>query len=177
MSSAKRVGELHALSVSQECLQWSPDGTGVTLWPNPSFLPKTFSATYANQTLSLGAFEPPRQGEELGQGDIRLCPVRSDSLFVCHTGQAQGQALSKQRLSKWIVEAISYVYSNSGLPIPPCVRGHSTRSVAASWAVQRGVPLFDICRAASWASTCTFARLYRVNVATNLVATATLSGH
>ena len=40
ITSAKRVGELHALSVSQMCLRWYPDGSGVTLLPNPSFLPK-----------------------------------------------------------------------------------------------------------------------------------------
>lgn len=30
MAWAKRAGELHALSVSQERLRWSPNGTGVT---------------------------------------------------------------------------------------------------------------------------------------------------
>ncbi len=40
LASTKWVGELHALSVSQSCMRWKPEGTGVTLWPNPAFLPK-----------------------------------------------------------------------------------------------------------------------------------------
>ncbi len=32
MTSAKGVGELHALSVNKLCLRWNPDGSGVTLW-------------------------------------------------------------------------------------------------------------------------------------------------
>ncbi|KAK0133447.1 hypothetical protein N1851_031042 [Merluccius polli] len=56
---------------------------------------KTFSATYANQPLSLGAFEPPRKGEELGQGDIRLCPVRVLKAYIEMTaGFQQSDSLS-----------------------------------------------------------------------------------
>ncbi|CAJ1053305.1 LOW QUALITY PROTEIN: uncharacterized protein LOC114463422 [Xyrichtys novacula] len=40
ITSAKRVGELHALSVSESCLRWNPDQSGITLWPNMDFLPK-----------------------------------------------------------------------------------------------------------------------------------------
>ncbi|KAK0135107.1 hypothetical protein N1851_029077 [Merluccius polli] len=40
ITSARRVGELHALSVSESCLRWNSDGSGVTLWPNAAFLPK-----------------------------------------------------------------------------------------------------------------------------------------
>ena len=34
--SAKRLGELHALSVSGDCLRWKADDTGMSLWPNPA---------------------------------------------------------------------------------------------------------------------------------------------
>ncbi|TKS80442.1 hypothetical protein D9C73_013325 [Collichthys lucidus] len=44
------------------------------------------------------------------------------------------------------------------------------------WAALKGVPLNDICAAAAWASSCTFARFYRVNVAIpHPVAAAVLS--
>ena len=45
ITSAKRVGELHALSVSDTCLRWNSDGSGVTLWPNVAFLPKVLPRT------------------------------------------------------------------------------------------------------------------------------------
>ncbi|KAK0155755.1 hypothetical protein N1851_001748 [Merluccius polli] len=35
IASAKQVGELHDLSVSQACMSWNADGSGVALWPNP----------------------------------------------------------------------------------------------------------------------------------------------
>lgn len=186
VTSTKRVGELHALSVSRDCLQWHPDDSGVTLWPNPSFLPKTLSSTFINQPFSLAAFEADR-----GRGSEPLCPVRalrvyvsrtegfrlSDALFLCHTGPRRGLALSKQRLSKWIVEAILHAYRHSGSPIPEAIRAHSTRGVAASWASLKGVPLADICSAASWVSNCTFTRFYRINVVPyNPVARAVVPG-
>ena len=42
--SAKRVGELHALSVNRACMSWKPEDAGVRLWPNPFFLAKVLSA-------------------------------------------------------------------------------------------------------------------------------------
>ncbi|KAK0152737.1 hypothetical protein N1851_005729 [Merluccius polli] len=178
IASARRVSELHALSVHGECLIWHPGDTGVTLRPNPSFLSKTFSTAFVNQPLTLAAFSPSSQEMGPGQDGAPLCPVRalrrylqltagirrSDSLFVCHTGPRRGHALSKQRLSRWIVGAIELSYSSGGVPVPPHVRSHSTRGVAASWAALRGVPLSDICAAASWSSPCTFARFYSFNV-------------
>ena len=109
---ARRVGELHASSVGKDCLQWHPEGSGVTLWPNPSFLPKTLSSTFTNQPLSLAAFESALE-EGQGLSAELLCPVRTlrtyitrtTVLFVCHTGPRRGQALSRQRLSKWIAES------------------------------------------------------------------------
>ena len=167
MASAKRGGELH-----------------------PSFLPKTLVSDPANQVIRLAAFDPSRlQGGAASASAQLLCPVRalrcyiratagfrrSDSLFVCYGGQRKGQALSKQRLSKWIVLVIEEAYRSRGLSLPVSVRGHSTRSVSTSWAALRGVPLSEICAAATWAAPCTFARYYSVNVAaTNAVASAVL---
>ena len=176
ITSAKRVGELHALSVSDTCLRWNSDGSGVTLWPNVAFLPKTLPRNHLNQPIQLARFDPP-SGEG---GSELLCPVRalrayisatagirqSEQLFVCHGGPNRGRALTKQRLSHWIVETITHAYGASGRPPPSRVRCHSTRSVSTSWAALRGVPLGTICAAASWASPSTFSRFYRVNVAT-----------
>lgn len=185
ITSARRVGELYTLSVGGDCLQWHPGGSGVTLWPNPSFLPKTLSSTFTNEPLILAAFESAQEeGQGLSAG--LLCPVRalkiyitrlaasrqSDALFVCHSGPRRGHALSRQRLSRWIAETIQHAYMQSGAPAPPHVRAHSTRSMATSWASLKGA---DICRAASWASGCTFTRFYRMNVVSqNPVATAVL---
>lgn len=178
ITSAKRVSELHALSVSNTCMRWNPDGSGVTLWPNVAFLPKVLSTSHLNQPIRLAQFNPP-PGERTDRLE-RLCPVRalrayvgattsirrSEQLFICHGDRNRGQALSKQRLSHWIVDVISHAYEASNRPMPPGIRCHSTRSVSTSRAALRGVPLEDICAAASWAAPGTFARYYRINVAT-----------
>lgn len=175
--SAKRVSELHALSVSESCLRWNADGSGVTLWPNMAFLPKVWSRAHLDHPIQLAQYAPP-PGEGGDQPEF-LCPVRalrayvaatasirrSDQLFLCYGGPRRGCAVSKQRLSHWLVDVISHAYEASGHLLPSGVRGHSTRSIATSWAAWRGVPLGDICAAASWASPDTFARFYMVNVA------------
>jgi hypothetical protein len=84
----------------------------------------------------------------------RTWSVRTtDQLFVCY---------GEQMLSHWIVDMITTAYRLAGMPVLGSVVAHSTRDVAASWALLRGVPLADICAAASWASYCNFNRYYRV---------------
>ncbi len=63
---------------------------------------------------------------------------QSDQLFVCYGGCARGRAVSKQRLSHWIVDAITAAYTSQGLECPLHIRGHSTRAIASSWAWSRG---------------------------------------
>ena len=43
LCSTKRVSELHAVSVSTECMMWKPEDAAVSLWPNPFFLPKVLN--------------------------------------------------------------------------------------------------------------------------------------
>ena len=175
--SAKRVSELHALSVSPRCIRWNPDGSGVTLWPNTAFVPKVLSPFHRSQPLRLARFQP-QSGTTENESEL-LCPVRaleayiaatanlrrSDQLFLCYGGPRLGCPLSKQRLSHWIVSVICHAYAAGHCSLPVGVRAHSTRSVTASWAALRGVPLEAICAAASWASPTTFTRFYSVNVA------------
>ncbi len=96
-----------------------------------------------------------------------LCPVRalhtyqdhtqsfrySEQLFICFGGQQKGNAVSRQRISHWIVEAILTAYQARGLPCPLGVRAHSTRGMAASAALVKGVSLANI-----------FARFYNLQI-------------
>ncbi len=88
----------------------------------------------------------------------------SDQLFVCHGGRQKGNAVSKQRMAHWIVDAITLVYQAQGVPCTFRLRDHSTRSVASSWALARGASLTDICRAAGWVTPNIFARFYSLRV-------------
>ncbi|KAL0160962.1 hypothetical protein M9458_044687, partial [Cirrhinus mrigala] len=141
LASIKRVGDLQAFSVDEACLEFGPL-------------------------------------EEADPASALLCPVRAlriyvdrtrhfrrtEQLFVCFGGQQKGNAVSKQRLAHWVVDAISLSYQNQGEPCLLGVRAHSTRSVASSYALAHGASLADICRAAGWATPNTFARFYILRV-------------
>ena len=177
--SAKRVSELHALSVSDQCLRWKADYTGVSLWPNPSFLPKVVNPQTLNQVIEISSLSESAHRVD-SPTLVSLCPVRALrtyvartqslrrshlQLFVCYGGNKSGEPVSKQRLSHWVVDTISHAYDSQNLPVPGHLVAHSTRSTATSWAALRGVPVADICAAASWSTPCTFTQFYRVNVA------------
>ncbi len=97
---------------------------------------------------------PPFQNVDQVRHNL-LCPVRAldayvhraaqwcknEQLFVCFGPHNKGSPASKQRISKWMVEAISLAYESAGQPSPMAVRSHSTRSMAASKALISGVAL------------------------------------
>ena len=75
--SAKRIGELHALSVHQECCKLLPGNAGVILRPNPAFLPKVLSDANLNQTIELSPWPPSQEDEGTGHQASAICPVRA----------------------------------------------------------------------------------------------------
>ncbi len=174
LASIKRVGDLHAFSVDEACLEFGPAYSHVILRPRPGYVPKVPTTPFRDQVVNLQALPL----EEADPALALLCPVRalrayvdrtrcfrtSDQLFVCYGGRLKGKALSKQRLSHWIVDAIALAYQQQGRPCPLGVTAHSTRSVASSWALAHGASLADICRAAGWATPNTFARFYNLRV-------------
>ncbi len=174
LASIKRVGDLHAFSVDDSCLQFGPADSQIILRPRPGYVPKVPTTPFRDQVVSLQALPP----EEADPALALLCPVRalrhyvdrtqsfrtSDQLFVCHGGRQKGNAVSRQRMAHWIVDAITLAYQAQGVPCPFRLRAHSTRSVASSWALARGASLTDICRAVGWATPNTFARFYSLHV-------------
>ncbi len=117
------------------------------------------------KALSLPQFEPLTS---VGLKELSLDRSasfrQSDQLFVCYGGSTKGRAVSKQRLSHWIVDTITEAYANQGLECPLHIRGHSTRAIASSWVWARGMSIPDICLAAGWSSQNTFARFYKLDV-------------
>ncbi|KAJ8332871.1 hypothetical protein SKAU_G00417670 [Synaphobranchus kaupii] len=99
---------------------------------------------------------------------------KSNQLFVAWAPACKGKAISKQRLSHWLVEAIVMAYGSKGVSPPSGLRAHSTRGVAASWDLFRGVSMQEICSAAGWASPHTFVRFYHLDVTRTPVAHSVL---
>ncbi len=120
LTSIKRVGDLQAFSVSEECLVFGPVYSHVVLRPRPGYVPKVPTTPFRDQVVNLQALP----SEEADPALALLCPVRalliyvdrtrsvrsSEQLFVCHGGQQKGKAVSKQRLAHWIVEAVALAY-------------------------------------------------------------------
>ena len=76
LASAKRVSDLHALSVHSSCTKFSLSGDRVWLKPNPAFVPKCFPA-FTGGVIELSAFHPPPFSSAEDQRLNALCPVRA----------------------------------------------------------------------------------------------------
>ncbi|KAL0171004.1 hypothetical protein M9458_035600, partial [Cirrhinus mrigala] len=174
LASVKRMGDLQALSVSPSCLEFGPGDSKVILKPRHGYVPKVPSTPFRAQVITLSALPSSEEDQELNL----LCPVRalrtyierstsfrqSEQLFVCFGGRNKGHPVTKQRLSRWIVDAIRLAYSSLGLQCPIGVCAHSTRGMASSWAWSSGVSIAEICAAASWASPSIFTRFYNLDL-------------
>ncbi len=126
----------------------------------------------------LQAFCPPPFQDADQERHNLLCPVRAldayvqraalwhknKQLFICFGPPNQGSPQFKQRMSKWVVEAISLAYESAGQTSPMAVRSHSTRSMDASKALISGVTLQEVCDAAGWSSPHTFVRFYSLDL-------------
>ncbi len=174
LASVKRVGDLQALSTSPACLEFGLNDSKVVLKPRHGYVPKVLSTPFRAQVITLSTLPPSEEDRELSL----LCPVRAlriyfersapfrhtEQLFVSFGNRTKGHPVTKQRLSKWIVDAVMLAYSSLGLQCPIGVRAHSTRGIASSWAWSSGVSITEICTAAGWATPSTFARFYNLDI-------------
>ena len=85
ITSMKRVGELHAHSMSSECYRMDTGGRSISLRPNLSFLQKVLSDRHVNIPFILSAYNPPGSGGESGPPSDMLCPVRVLAAYVVRT--------------------------------------------------------------------------------------------
>ncbi len=180
LTSLKRVGDLQAFSVSETCMDFAPGLVKVTLRPRLGYIPKVLSTSFRSQVVTLHSFHPPPFASSEDERLHMLCPVRalklyvdrskvwrkSPQLLICFGAGRRGLATSKQRISHWVRDAISLAYKARELPSPLSLWAHSTRGVASSQALFRGVPLEDICVEAGWSSPHTFVRFYNLDVDT-----------
>ncbi|XDV34775.1 hypothetical protein PO909_004902, partial [Leuciscus waleckii] len=176
IASLKRVGALQALTVAPSCLEFAPGRVRAILHPRPGYVTKV--PTNIARSIILQAFHPPPH-VSADQAKLHLlCPVwaleayvhrtsgwrKSDQLFVYFGLSKKGSLVSKQTISKWIVEAISSAYEVRNLPSPLLIKAHSTRGVASSRALLAGVSLQEVCDAAGWASPHTFIKHYSLDL-------------
>ena len=186
LTTAKRVSDLHALSTSPECMRFDDRSTKVTIKANPAFIPK--NALSVCVPVDLQAFHPPPFTSDEDRRLNCLCPVRAlriyvdrtapfrigNQLFVSWGTKTKGKPVTTVTISNWIVEAIRQAYTSQGVEPPQALRAHSTRGMAASWALYKGVSIQEVCTAASWSTPSTFATYYNLDVAAPSLAHAVL---
>ncbi|KAI2663467.1 hypothetical protein H4Q32_012002 [Labeo rohita] len=111
LTSIKRVGDLHAFSINDSCLEFGPADSHIILRPRPGYVPKVPSTPFRDQVVNLQALPLKKADPAL----VLLCLVyalcinvdrtrsfrRPEQLFVCFGGQQKGNAVSKQRLAHW----------------------------------------------------------------------------
>ena len=187
LATSKRVSDIQALSVDEDCMQFSTDGKSVRLKPNLRFVTKNLRVPEA--PVHLTSFHPPPFATAQDEKLHCLCPVRAlrlytdrtkesrttTQLFVSYKPGARHAAVGRASLSRWIVEAIKEAYVSAGAPVPVALRAHSTRGVSTSWAVSRGASVQEICDAANWATPLTFVTYYCLDVPASTAAHAVLS--
>ncbi len=72
LTSIKRVGDLQAFSVSEECLVFGPVYSLVVLRPRPGYVPKVPTTPFRDQVVNLQALP----SEEADPALALLCPVK-----------------------------------------------------------------------------------------------------
>ena len=178
ITTAKRVGELKALSVDHRYL--IIDQTGIRLRLNPAFIPKVNTQQNREKEVFFTPF-CPRNNTASTCTLYTLCVQRAvsryvqatkpfrqtDQLFVCFAGAKKGKAATKTTISRWVRTAIQEAYTARGQEPPQGIKAHDTRGMAASWAQFNNASLADICDTASWSNQCTFATHYQLNLAGN----------
>lgn len=117
LTSARRVGDLQALTIQEPFLQFRKNL--VLLRTNPRFIPKVPSDFHLNEPVLLQAFfpQPSTPAERaLHSLDVQRCLKfyidhtkdfrKSPQLFVSFSAPRKGLPLSKQGIAWWVVGAI-----------------------------------------------------------------------
>ncbi len=77
----KRVGDLHALSMSAICIEFGKDDRMVRLQPKLGFVPKVHSTLFRVQVITLQVFAPQDSEPEVHW----LCSVRALQVYLERT--------------------------------------------------------------------------------------------
>ncbi len=96
LTSIKKVGDLQAFSVSEECLVFGPVYSHVVLRPRPGYVSKVPTTPFSGQVANLQALP----SEETDPALALLCPVRALHIYVDRTWSFR----SSEQLFVWSAE-------------------------------------------------------------------------
>ena len=161
IASGRRASEIHALAINEHMIF---SRHGVTLYFRPSFLAKNEKSNFSASPISLPKLDS-------SAGDRRLsCPVRALKWYLCKTQSVRGQSnqlfitsnkpykpAARTTIAGWVVEAITKSNAVSGKGRPTA---HSTRSMATTTALHKGLSISEIIHTVSWKSDSVFISTY-----------------
>lgn len=118
-------------------------------------MPKVSESSLCKQ-VDLLAFHPLTFSSSEDEWLLCLCPVLALRHYVnkMKALRNKGKPISRQCLSHWVM----------GLGPLEGLRAHSTRGMATSMALFKGVSVQNICAALNWASPHTYVRFYRLDI-------------
>ena len=170
LASAKRIGELHALSFR---VSHSRNWGEVSFSFVPGFVAKTQDPSSLAPRFE-GFTVPALPNARNNRNGRLLCPVRAvrhylestaahrprcERLFVT-TGRSKKE-ISKTTVSFWLRKTISRAYELSGMEQPvPAPRARETRGIAPSLLFKKNFAVDQVLKAGTWRRHTTFTRHY-----------------
>ena len=143
-ASAKRVSELHALSVSSSCCRVSE--ISATFIPEPGFMAKNETPQFHPEPIQLGRLTDFADDVQFRN----LCPLRALRIYLFRTHVLRKgrirlflplckgkESITKATIARWITQAIILAYRNlsdrADLRCFLKVNAHELRVVSTSW--------------------------------------------
>ncbi len=166
LASLKRMGDLHALSVSPSCLKFGPNNSKIILKPRHGYIPKVLLTPFRAQVITLSALLPSEQD----QGLNLLFPVRALRIYIEHSAPfRQSEQLCMlwrphQRVSGHKAETIQMDNWRYYARIFFMGVRAATKGIVSSWAWSSGAFIAEMCAVAGWASPYTFVRFYNLEI-------------
>ena len=175
LASAKRIGELHALSYRVSHTRG---------WGEVSF---AFVTGFVAKTQDPSSLAPRFEGFSVpaltnarkNRNGRLLCPVRAVKVYLDRTAPHRPQCerlfvtagrskkeISKTTVSFWLRKTISRAYELSATALPvPAPRAHETRGIAPSFFFRRNFAVDQVLKAGTWRRHTTFTRHYLRDIA------------
>ena len=176
LASAKRIGELHALSYR---VSHTRDWGEVSFAFVTGFVAKTQDPSSLAPRFE-GFSVPALPNARKNRNGRLLCPVRVVKVYLDRTAPHRPRCerlfvtagrskkeIAKTTVSFWLRKTISRAYELSGtaLPVPPPPRARETRGIAPSILFRKNFALDQVLKAGTWRRLTTFTRHYLRDIA------------
>ena len=175
LSSAKRIGELHALSYR---VSHTRDWGEVSFAFVTGFVAKTQDPSSLAPRFE-GFTVPALTNARKNRNGRLLCPVRAVKVYLDRTAPHRPRCerlfvtagrskkeISKTTVSFWLRKTISRAYELSGTALPvPAPRARETRGIAPSILFRKNFAVDQVLKAGTWRKHTTFTRHYLRDIA------------